>query len=247
MLQIRSPASGQRRGSQREYAVSGWKQDPANGGGLQGVRRAALLRTRRTATDVAHDVSHLERVWANAQYIARAEVADGGEVDIDVLLCCCLLFEIGRGNTLPEESLVDATVRISEDLLRREGLGGLVWPVCETLMAHLEPSAAREPTLEARILHDANLLDWVGAIGVVRALVTSANSAIPALLDEEDPAAEHRAPDPSAYLLDRFPSQLFTVPDAMLTAYGRAEAERRTQLVRAFHRAVLRDCGHAQA
>lgn len=224
--------------------MSGWKQNPAHGDGLQGVRRAALLQTRRTATDIAHDVSHLERVWVNAQHIARQEAAAGGEVDLDVLLCCCTLFEIGRGNTLPEELLVDATVRIAEALMRREGLASLLWPVCETLMAHLEPSAEREPTLEARILHDANLLDWVGAIGVVRALVTAANQAIPALLDDEDPAARNRPAAPSAYLLDCFPSQLFSVPDAMLTTYGRAEAERRTQLVRAFYGAVLRDCGH---
>lgn len=209
---------------------------------MAAVRRAVRLRTRRTATDLAHDVSHLDRVWINARHIADFEVARGATIDGDVLEAAAMLMEMGRGNALPEESLVDATVRVAEDLLRREGLASIVWPVCETLIAHLEPDPSREQSLEARILHDANLLDWVGAIGIVRALVTSAGDVAPALFDEDDPAAERRRPDPSSYLLDRFPGQMLSVPQSMLTEYGRAEAERRAQVVRAFHRAVLRDC-----
>lgn len=227
--------------------MGGWKHDPANAGGLEAIRRAALVRTRRTASDLAHDVTHLERVWVNAQHIARAEVEAGGVVDADVLYAACMLYEVGRGGALPEESLVDATVRIAEDLLRRESLGSLVWPVCETLVAHLEPSPDRMPTVEARILHDANLLDWLGPIGVLRVLVSAPTEAIPALFDHDDPTALRRQADPNAYLLDRFPAQIFSVPDAMLTAYGRDEAERRVGVVKAFHRAVLRDCGIADA
>ncbi len=223
--------------------MSGWKHDPANQVALQSLRRAIRLRTRRTATDLAHEVSHLDRVWVNAQHIARAEIEDGGTVQADVLEASCLLYETGRGGSMPDETLVDATVRIAEELLRREGLGGLVWPVCETLVAHLEPATGRTPTLESRILHDANLLDWLGAIGVVRALVAAVDAVPPALFDDDDPRAERRTADPSAYLLDRFPAQLFSIPDAMFTRYGRDEASRRLAVARAFHEAVLRDCG----
>ena len=56
--------------------------------------------------DSAHDKEHVYRVLANAMVIAEAEEA----VDYDILICACLLHDIGRPDQIRDPSLCHAQV-----------------------------------------------------------------------------------------------------------------------------------------
>ncbi len=210
--------------------------------GIDRLRRIVRSRMRRQATGLAHDYAHIERVWATSQTIALDELRRGAPApDGDVLECAVLLHEVGRGAEQAGEDHAVASVRAAEELLRSEDLADLVWPVCETILVHL--SRRTPDTSEARILHDADLLDDLGAIGVARALLDAATQAVPALFDPDDPLGRRRALDEASWVLDRFPARLFHLATGMQTAWGVAEAARRARTVKAFYLAVLRECG----
>ena len=52
--------------------------------------------------------------------------------------------------------------------------------------------------------------------------------------DGADPFAEHRNLDDRRFTLDHFSTKLLRLPETMLTAAGRREAERRVAFLRAF-------------
>lgn len=201
-------------------------------------------RTLCLQPDPLHDHGHLRRVWGNASGLAEQAVAFGDwTVDLDILEVACALHELGRGTQQPGENLEEASAREADALLRAHGLGDLVWPVCEAILS-LGRGAARPPeTAEARLLADGNRLDDLGAIGVARALVGAAQRGVSGLCCAEDPGGLARALDTTRYVLDRFPAELFGLAGEMCTPFGRDEAQRRLRLVKAFHEAVMRDCG----
>ena len=56
--------------------------------------------------DSAHDREHVYRVLANAMVIAQAQQ----NVDYDVLICACLLHDIGRREQFADPTLCHAAV-----------------------------------------------------------------------------------------------------------------------------------------
>lgn len=217
-------------------------RDARHAPAIERLRRIVRSRMRRQAAGLAYDYAHVERVWNTALRIAADEVRRGGKApDGDVLECAVLLHEIGRGGEQPGEDHAMASVRTAEELLRNEDLADLVWPVCETILVHLSGRAPETP--ETRILHDADALDDLGAIGVARALLDAATTGVPSLFDADDPFGRGRALDEAAWVLDRFPARLFKLATRMQTAWAGEEAARRARTVKAFYLAVLRECG----
>lgn len=95
-------------------------------------------------------------------------------------------------------------------------------------------SGGRTPaTALGRALQDADRLEALGAIGLLRVIGTGV-ALDAAWFDEEDPWAEHRALDDARYSVDHFFAKLLKLPATMQTTAGRLEAERRAVLLRAF-------------
>ena len=179
----------------------------------------------RMARDPAHDLAHLDRVWANAREIA------GEDVDAPVLLAASYLHDLVN---LPKDSpdRARASTRAAEaaaPILRELDFDAAqVAATRHAIVAHSFSAGIPPETEEARILRDADRLDALGAIGIARCFATSGALNRP-LYDPADPFAARRAPDDAAFGLDHFRTKLLTLPEGMLTARGREIARLRAR------------------
>ncbi|MFT4704112.1 MAG: hypothetical protein ACI81R_001808 [Bradymonadia bacterium] len=209
--------------------------------GMRKLRQLVEARLRRTAAGLAWDFEHAARVATNALRLGPAHAADTGEsVNLTVLEAAALLHEVGRGAQRPGETVADASARIAEEMLRATGLSEIVWAACEAILCHIDPKRLPD-TPESKVLCDADLLEDVGAIGVARTFLVASANYVPTLYDAVDPAAERRAIEPNAYMLDMIPHQRQSALDRAATNVGSREITRRSKVNTQFRDALLRE------
>lgn len=121
-------------------------------------------------TDSAHDKEHIYRVLYTALDIAGTEQ----DVDYDVLICACLLHDIGRQEQFENPSLNHAEVGADKafTFLSEHGFSeAFTRRVCDCIRAHRYRKRNPPSSIEAKILFDADKLDVCGAIGIARTLL----------------------------------------------------------------------------
>ncbi|GLO51144.1 phosphohydrolase [Pseudomonas putida] len=178
--------------------------------------------------DGSHDLSHIHRVWVNAQRIQRVE---GG--DLEVLLAATVLHDCvaveknsplrGQASTLSAQRAASILADMGWPLQRIE-------QVAHAVKTH-SYSAGFEPlTLEARILQDSDRLDAIGAVGIARCFYVSGRMGS-ALYDFENPTAWGREYRDKAYTVEHFHTKLLKLASGFKTAEGaRLAAERHARL-----------------
>lgn len=210
---------------------------------------AALLaeaRTRDAALappDPTHDSAHLLRV---AVWTLRI---GGAEVPFREAVAAALLHDAVR---VPKDS--PERPRASERSAayageRLEALGfapDAVARVADAVRDHSFSRGAVPATALGRALQDADRLEALGAIGLLRTISTGVRMNA-AWFHAEDPFARGRPLDDRRHSVDHFFTKLLGLPVTMRTAAGRAEAERRVALLRAFLAALADELGEAPA
>ncbi|MFY0659458.1 MAG: HD domain-containing protein [Shimia sp.] len=195
----------------------------------------------RMAQDSAHDLAHLDRVWTTAQALAEAE----GGADLRVLLGAAYLHDLVN---LPKDSPHRARASTmaagaAAPILRSHGFSNHEVAAAQHAIATHSFSAGLKPkSLEARILRDADRLDALGAIGIARTFAVG-GALGRALYDENDPFAEHRELDDSAWALDHWPVKLFRLPEDMQTVAGKLTAQKRVAEMRAYAQVLAGELG----
>ena len=121
-------------------------------------------RAHYQGADAVHDFDHVLRVLALAERLAAAEGAD-----LEIVRTAALLHDVARGHG--DRLAVDHASAGAE--MARELLAGQpaerVDAVAHAIAAHRFRTGPAPRTPEARVLHDADKLDAIGAIGVARA------------------------------------------------------------------------------
>lgn len=170
---------------------------------------AADARRLYAAGDAAHDFDHVLRVTLLAVQIAEREGAD-----VEVVRLAALLHDLPAASHSTEQAgaararaghhhaAADAAVALLQgagiDPQRLEN-------VAHCIRAHRFRDASVQPqTLEARCLYDADKLDAMGAIGVMRTVAWAAHHGArlwhtPVAQIEADLAAGHALPVGAAY------------------------------------------------
>lgn len=190
-----------------------------------------------THTDAVHDFEHVLRVYHTAEKLARGEGAD-----LEIVRAAALLHD-AEGTTPGSEERAThhhSSAEFAEGVLRAEG-----WPaeriaaVTHCIRAHRFRDNSEPPaTLEAKILFDADKLDVLGAIGVVRVVAYATLAGEPVYAEpsehflktgQEEPGEPHSAYHEYLFKLNKIKSRLFT-PAA------RALAEERDAYIAAFFR-----------
>lgn len=125
-------------------------------------------------SDFSHNFDHVVRVEKLAKRIGKDDGADQ-----EILEAACLLFDVARG--LEDRGRVkdhaQAGAKIARNVLKKVGFPAeKINDVCHAILVHRK-SMNREPkTLEAKILQDADYLDALGAIAVMRTAASTFQS-----------------------------------------------------------------------
>ncbi|GAP09162.1 protein containing uncharacterized domain HDIG [Bellilinea caldifistulae] len=178
----------------------------------------AAARKWYPLNDPVHGFDHIERVYHMAERLAQAEGAD-----LEIVRAAALLHDI-EGSHPGEQNRADhhhQSAEIAAEILRREGWAEeRIAAVQHCIRAHRYRDQREPPaTLEAKVLFDADKLDVLGAIGVVRVLGYAQQNGQPAYAPpsarfletgEKEPAEPHSAYHEFLYKLRRVKERLFT-------------------------------------
>lgn len=191
--------------------------------------------------DGAHDLGHLERVWANARAIAL----DEPQVDWPVLEAAVWFHDLvnlpkdspdrARASTLSAEAAVEF---LTVDGFPADRLAA----VAHAIAAHSFSAGIAPETVEARILQDADRLEALGAVGLARMFLISGRMG-GGIVDMADPMALRRPLDDKRFALDHLEVKLLRLPDTMQTRAGRAMAEERAEWMMSFRTRLLAEIG----
>ena len=184
----------------------------------------------RAAPDPAHDTAHALRVatWTLAlggtDVIAREAVAAALLHDA---------IEVSKDSPdRPRAS--ERSAGQAHERLRALGFApDSVERVADAIRDHSFSRGAVPSTRLGRALQDADRLEALGAIGLLRCVTTGVRLES-AWFDADDPWAEARPLDDARFSVDHFFTKLLKLPETMCTEAGRREAERRVAFLREF-------------
>ena len=119
----------------------------------------------------AHDMGHIERV-----YDLCLELAEGENLDLEVLQAAALLHDIGRiqEDNDPSGKTDHATLsaEMAAPILQELGFSReKIRHIQDCILSHRYRTGDNPKTKEAQILFDADKLDTLGAIGIARSFV----------------------------------------------------------------------------
>ena len=182
--------------------------------------------------DLAHDWEHVERVYRLAVYIAAQENAD-----IFIVGMAALMHDIGRLSTDTSQHHADLSMSMAGELLISYGISAATREaILHAIEAHSFSLGIEPRTLEAQVVRDADRLDALGAIGIVRWAITGVvrRTGETQIYHPDDPFAQWHTLDDRRYMLDHFFTKLLKLEDTIVTQTGRVLARERTAYMRTY-------------
>jgi uncharacterized protein len=190
--------------------------------------------------DTVHDVSHLRRVLGLARRIA---VAEGSHNHLVLTVAAILhdLVHVPKSSPLRSQASRITADKVAERLSEMGFPLNLISNVQHVIEAHSYSANIPPRTPEARAVQDADRLDALGAIGIVRVFaVTGALGR--GLFEPVDPLAQSRDLDDGKWGLDHFQIKLLKLPLTMTTQMGRRIAVERAKYIEDFMRRIDDEC-----
>lgn len=120
--------------------------------------------------DAAHDREHVYRVLYQALQLAQKEE----NVNMDVLICACLLHDICRPDQLADPTICHARAgaeKAKAFLLAHGYAESFADHVAACIRTHRFRKSDPPESIEAKLLFDADKLDVTGAVGIARTLI----------------------------------------------------------------------------
>lgn len=192
----------------------------------------------RCMRDSAHDKEHIYRVLNNAMRIA----ADEKNVDYDVLICACILHDIGRPAQLANPELCHAQVGSQQAyryLVESGYPEAFAYQVQSCIRTHRFRKNDPPVSLEAKILFDADKLDVVGAIGVARSLAYQGTVSAPMYSRNPDGTVSDGCGDTVPSFFREYHYKLIKLYDRFYTKAGAALARERRSAAESFYQNLL--------
>ena len=193
------------------------------------------------AADPAHDISHVKRVVQNTLRLTESENGNAAVSVPAAWLHDCV--SVAKDSPLRKQASKLAAQEAVRFLKSVAYPDELLAPIYHAIEAHSFSANIETETLEARIVQDADRLEALGAIGIIRCFLTGGSMGTP-LYDPSDPFAENREANDRRYTVDHFYCKLLGLAETMKTQAGRAEAEKRSNYMHAFLKQLGTEIGH---
>lgn len=194
-----------------------------------------LDHVRRLDTgDAAHDVEHVLRVASSTVRLG------GGRVDPREAVLAALLHDVvNLPKDHPERALASKhSMLAARKLLASEQLDAeVVERVAAAIEDHSYSHGAKPRSALGEALQDADRLEALGALGILRTVSTGARLGA-RYFHPDDPWGAERPLDDKRYSIDHFFAKLLALPATLCTPAGRREAEKRTELMWSFLEAL---------
>ncbi len=190
-----------------------------------------LVKPYYNTTDPAHDWPHIGRVIAMARKLAK-----GTNANIECLLAavyCHDLVNLPKDHPQRKEASTLAA-KEAAPLLRQAGFSEEeITLIQQAVIEHSFSKGLKPSSLEASIVQDADRLDALGAIGVLRcaAVNTQMKSSF---YDPFDPFAEERELNDKSFMVDHYFVKLFKLPELMNTSQAKEEGMKRVEYMKKF-------------
>ncbi|WP_370229495.1 HD domain-containing protein [Cognatishimia sp.] len=194
---------------------------------------------REMEQDPAHDIAHLDRVWANAHRIATSE----DNVNLRVLLAAAYfhdLVNLPKDAPNRSEASTLSAVKAAPFLQDLGYTPDEITAAQHAIAAHSYSAGIAPESFEAEILRDADRLDALGAVGIARTFMVAGTMGRP-LLDPNDPFAAARPLDDQLWSIDHWHLKLLQLPREMVTEKGRKIAAKRARLMLAYLRQLAKE------
>lgn len=198
-----------------------------------------FIKDKLGSESSGHDYWHAYRVWQTAKHIASKEKdADTFTVELAALLHDIADWKFHKGDT-------EAGPRAAGEWLESLDIQKETIQHVQNIIRNLDFKGAdvkiELDTVEGQIVHDADKLDALGAIGIGRAFATGAhfnevmhNPDIP--IPKYKSAEEYRTAKGTANrtVINHFYEKLLLLKDRMLTETGKELAQRRHEVMEEF-------------
>lgn len=181
--------------------------------------------------DPAHDLSHIRRVVNIALKLAISEGADPA-----VVLPAAFLHDIvnvPKNDPRRKEASRLAAEAAVKFLREHDYPSQYLDNIRGAIESHSYSAGIPIKTIEGACVQDADRLDALGAIGVVRCF-TVGTAIKRRFYDMADPFAQARELDDLKFTLDHFYVKLYKIADTLATKAGRLEGYRRLEFMREF-------------
>ena len=186
---------------------------------------------KRMENDSAHDFEHTMRVYKNAQKICKKEKASE-----KLVLSAALLHDIvsyPKSDKRSKTSSIESAKKSKKILEKLDFTKKEITIISDAILDHSFSQNKIPKTIEGKILQDADRLDALGAIGIARVFATGGLLKRP-FYNIDDPFCKRRIPDDHTWTVDHFFAKLFKLESLMNTKSGKAEAKKRTRILKEF-------------
>ena len=198
---------------------------------VERARAYAESAYKRGRAPPSHGFDHVERVVSLCRWLSEELSLSLRERAL--LEAAAWLHDVAMAIYGTKEGHAERSAEIAagvlKDILPSKDLETVVSAIREHSWGQGSPPSSRVSAM----LQDADRLDALGAIGLYRVLVYGAFRGR-TLYHPEDPFAERREADDSRYTIDHFFLKLLKLKEYMNTEPAKREAERRTELLKAF-------------
>lgn len=192
--------------------------------------------------DSAHDLAHFQRVALWTLILAKEERSP---IEREEAIAAALLHDIVN---VPKNSPLRAQAselcaEKAREILPQYGFSEqAIFRIADAIRCHSYSRGEKPTTALARVLQDADRLEALGSIGIMRCISTGAVMGAE-YFHPEDPFAQSRPLEDSKYSIDHFYTKLLKLPQTMTTAAGVREATRRADTMRFFLEQLGKELG----
>lgn len=190
-----------------------------------------LVKPYYNTTDPAHDWAHVGRVAATAK-----QLSENQDVNLECVLAgvyCHDLINLPKDHPDRKKASTLAA-KEAEPLLVKAGFNEQeIDIVKKAIIEHSFSKGLKPSCLEAAIVQDADRLDALGAIGILRCAAVNTQMKA-SFYDPFDPLAEMRELDDKTFMLDHYFVKLFKLPDLMNTPQAKALGFKRIEFMKSF-------------